>query len=355
MGHVGLYILVLMSLLVVAFERNRDDVSPCWAKGRELTLAPDQCPVEFQGADPKFCCRLCYGANCCLPKRPRVNQDRCPPAARLVGTTRVGRAVPRTEIPHVMSKPFGWFTTEILVAFVMVTFVLTVFMICNLDCRKCWRKHFRFCYNTEARLEMEAEDEIEAAVVRSSSPRASDSCPEACCLPTTPYVEDPPPYSVVDPYPEQPAADPQGTHDGVPPYPAGPVVVFQRSHSQLQDDKVVIIPGSVTSPEAAASGGEEGAAVTGSAPEQVVPLKVAASGDAPEQVIPLKVAGSSGAPEQVIPLKVAASGDAPEQVIPLKVAASGGAPEQVCPWEAVPYSSAMDKVCLFEVAASGSE
>lgn len=83
MGQGGLYILVLLGLLMVTPERNKGDVTRCWAKGKEVTLRPHQCPAEFDGADAKFCCRLCYGANCCLPRRPRVNLDRCPPEARL--------------------------------------------------------------------------------------------------------------------------------------------------------------------------------------------------------------------------------------------------------------------------------
>ncbi|KAL8181145.1 UNVERIFIED_CONTAM: hypothetical protein K2H54_048581 [Gekko kuhli] len=373
MGHGGLYALVSLGLLVVASERSKDDVTRCWTKGKEVTIYPHQCPAEFDGADAKFCCRLCYGANCCLPKKPRVNLARCPRDAQLAGATRDRRTAPGAETTaapgaettaapgaettaapgaettaapgaettaapgaETTAAPGAETTATparkhdktflgLIIGALTLVAVYLAFQYCCLRWKRFWEYVRNHC------LDGEEEDQATVNTVSSEvlpqDPPRPNAFPDVVRRPYAVHLDAPPPYSRFDPegsqdlpppYPREPARGPQGTRDLPPPYPGEPVVAFRRSSSRMQDDIAVILSALAAPPRATATGGAPRAAAIGAPEEADVPeadlidfSEAAAIGGAPEEVAMPEAAATGGAPDEDALLGATASGGAP--------------------------------------------
>uniref|UniRef100_A0ACB8FX07 Uncharacterized protein n=1 Tax=Sphaerodactylus townsendi TaxID=933632 RepID=A0ACB8FX07_9SAUR len=240
-------------------QRNESNVTHCWVKGKEVSLSPLQCPAELDGADAKLCCRICYGANCCQPRKPRVNQSKCPQETQRarasldrVATPAVPTAAPKKK------QEMGAFSVAI-VSVVMTLVVVGIILWC-LPSKWCER----LCPSDDEE-DLAAEEEWIRSILNFLTRRDPPADRPVHVYPPNPPPRNvgraaPPPYS---------RDDPIGSHSPPPPYSISPVVMFRRSGSQSQDDAVVILP---------QSGGQMEEAPPGSTPEATDLPEVIASG-----------------------------------------------------------------------------
>ncbi|XP_060106193.1 uncharacterized protein LOC132579683 isoform X3 [Heteronotia binoei] len=308
MGCGGLYVLVLLGLLVVATERNKAAGAGCWVKGNNTTIHPQQCPAEYQGANANFCCRLCYGPNCCVPGRPP--KDTCLPKAWMYRAVRDRRRAPDVKIKDTQREEVDL----LLLAFIIVAVFLIATVCFYPDCIRC----LKFCWNPSDREEQaQPRVNIPSSRVLFHNPPRSNDLSDFLPRPYTIPRGDPPPYSLVDPqrprdlpppYPGQSAEDPQEIRSLPLPYSEGPVVAFHHSRSQAQDDTVEEVAATGTAQEEV---DWPGVAATGTAQEEVDWPGVAATGTARKEVDWAEAAASDGAPDADL-LEAAVSGGAPK-------------------------------------------